>query len=136
MRACPEDTLARPVDYFVTMPAFYRDPEGWRRASAPFFAFEAQATGFAAEYVRSGDPAHARCLLDLLFSWAERDALLAYDTEGNHGQAWFAVQWSAASAGEANSCATSAEDAGSVSTMVSSKSMLRLRATTRRPSVP
>ena len=103
VRACPEDTLARPVDYFVTMPAFYRDPEGWRRASAPFFAFEAQATGFAADYVRSGDPAHARCLLDLLFSWAERDALLAYDTEGNHGQAWFAVQWSAASAGLAYS---------------------------------
>jgi len=100
---CPEDSLARPIDYFVTMPAFYRDREGWRRASAPFFAFEAQATGFAVDYVRSGDPNSAGCLLDLLYSWAERDALMAYDTEGNHGQAWFAVQWTATSAGLAYS---------------------------------
>ena len=100
---CPEETLARPIDYFVTMPAFYQDRVGWRRASQPFFAFEAQATGFAADYVRSGDPKHARCLLDLLLSWAERRALLAFDYEGNHGQAWFAIQWAAASAGLAYS---------------------------------
>jgi poly(beta-D-mannuronate) lyase len=100
---CPEASLARPVDYYVTMPAFYQDPEGWRRASQPLFAFEAQATGFAADYVRAGDPAYARCLVDLLAHWAERRALLAFDYEGNHGQAWYAIQWTAATAGLAYS---------------------------------
>ena len=101
--ACPRETLARPIDYFVTMPAFYRDPEGWRRASRPFFAFEAQATGFAADYVRTGEAAYARCLVGLLAHWAERRALFAFDYEGNHGQAWYAIQWTAASAGLAYS---------------------------------
>ncbi len=100
---CPRDSLARPIDYFVTMPAFYQDPAGWRRASQPFFAFEAQATGFAAGYVRTGSAAYARCLLDLLSQWAARRALLAFDYEGNHGQTWYAVQWSAATAGLAYS---------------------------------
>ncbi len=100
---CPEESLARPIDYFVTIPAFYQDREGWREASAPFFAFEAQVTGFAAHYVRAGEPVHAHCLLNLLSSWADRGALLAFDYEGNHGQAWYAIQWAAATAGLAYS---------------------------------
>lgn len=100
---CPNDSIAPPVDYFLTMPAFYQDPEGWRRASRPLFAFEAQATGFAADYVRTGDPAHARCLVGLLSRWAARRALLAFDYQGNHGQAWYAIQWTAATAGLAYS---------------------------------
>ena len=27
---CPEESLARPIDYFPTIPAFYQDREGWR----------------------------------------------------------------------------------------------------------
>ena len=100
---CSRDSLARPIDYFVIIPAFYQDRAGWRRASKPFFAFEAQATGFAADYVRTGSAAYAHCLLALLSSWAERHALLAFDYEGNHGQAWYAIQWSAATAGLAYS---------------------------------
>jgi poly(beta-D-mannuronate) lyase len=100
---CPEDSLARPIDHFVTIPAFYQDREGWRRASRPFFAFEAQATGFAEAYVRTGAPVHARCLVALLSFWAEWRALLAFDYHGNHGQAWYAIQWSAAAAGLAYS---------------------------------
>lgn len=102
-RPCPRDELAEPVDGVVRVPAFYRDPEGWRRASRPLFAFEAQATGFAADYAKSGDPAYARCLVELLGQWAARGALLAFDYDGNQGQAWYAVQWSAASAGLAYS---------------------------------
>jgi poly(beta-D-mannuronate) lyase len=100
---CPEEPLARPIDYFVTIPAFYQDREGWREASAPFFAFEAQVTGFAANYVLTGEPVHAHCLLNLLASWADRGALLAFDYEGNHGQAWYAIQWATATAGLAYS---------------------------------
>ena len=100
---CPRESLARPIDYFVTMPAFYQDPEGWRHASAPFFAFESQATGFTANYVRTGEAVYAHCLLRLLTYWAERRALLAFDYEGNHGQAWYAIQWAAATAGLAYS---------------------------------
>jgi hypothetical protein len=77
---CPEDSLARPIDHFVTIPAFYQDREGWRRASRPFFAFEAQATGFAEAYVRTGAPVHARCLVALLSFWAERRALTTATT--------------------------------------------------------
>jgi poly(beta-D-mannuronate) lyase len=103
VRPCPRESLARPIDHFVTIPAFYQDQAGWRRASQPFFAFEAQATGFAEAYVRTGAPVHARCLVALLSFWAERQALLAFDYHGNHGQAWYAIQWSAASAGLAYS---------------------------------
>jgi len=95
---CPKESLARPIDYFVIIPALYQDPEGWRRASRPFFAFESQATGFAEAYVRTGAPAHARCLMALLAQWAERRALFAFDYEGNHGQAWYAIQWTVATA--------------------------------------
>ena len=100
---CSEESLARPIDTFVTIPAFYQDREGWREASAPFFAFEAQVTGFAANYVRTGESVHAHCLLNLLSFWADRGALLAFDYEGNHGQAWYAIQWAAATAGLAYS---------------------------------
>lgn len=100
---CPRDQIAEPIAGVVRVPAFYRDPAGWRRASRPLFAFEAQATGFAADYARSGDPAYARCLVELLGHWAARGALLAFDYEADHGQAWFAVQWSTASAGLAYS---------------------------------
>ena len=100
---CPGESLARPIDYFVTIPGFYQDRDGWRQASAPFFAFESQVTGFAAAYARTGDPVHAHCLLELLSSWADRRALLAFDYEGNHGQAWYAIQWAAATAGLAYS---------------------------------
>jgi len=100
---CSRDSLARPIDYFVIMPAYYRDLAGWRQASRPFFAFEAQAAGFAADYVRTGDAVYAHCLLGLLSFWAERRALLAFDYDGNHGQAWYAVQWTAATAGLAYS---------------------------------
>ena len=64
---------------------------------------EVQATGFAEAYVRTGAPVHARCLVALLSFWAERRALLAFDYHGNHGQAWYAIQWSAAAAGLAYS---------------------------------
>jgi poly(beta-D-mannuronate) lyase len=100
---CPRDSLARPIDYFVTMPAYTLDPAGWRQASQPFFAFEAQATGFAADYVRTGSAVYARCLLGLLSFWAERRALLAFDEEENHGRAGEAVQWPPATAGLAYS---------------------------------
>ncbi len=100
---CPRQSLARPIDYFVTIPAFYQDREGWREANAPFFAFEAQVTGFAANYVRTGEPGQAHCLVHLLSSWADRRALLAFDYEGNHGQAWYAIQWATATAGLAYS---------------------------------
>jgi poly(beta-D-mannuronate) lyase len=100
---CPRHALARPIDYYVTMPAFYEDRDGWREASKPFFAFEAQATNFAANYVLSGNPAYARCLIALLSAWADRHALLAFDYDGNHGQAWYAIQWTTATAGLAYS---------------------------------
>ena len=100
---CPSESLAEPADYLITIPAFYQDPEGWRRASKPLFAFEAQATGFAADYVRTGNSAYAQCLVGLLSRWAERHALLAFDYKDNHGQAWYAIQWTATTAGLAYS---------------------------------
>ncbi len=109
---CPRESLAPPIDYFVTIPAFYRDQDGWRRASRPFFAFEAQAAGFAEAYVRTGAPAQARCLAALLSVWAERRALLAFDYHGNHGQAWYAIQWSASAAGLAYSIVRSEPSLG------------------------
>lgn len=101
--SCPEESLAQPIDYFVTIPAFYQDRDGWRQASQPFFAFESQVTGLAAAYARTGEPGPALCLLELLSSWADRRALLAFDYDGNHGQAWYAIQWAAATAGLAYS---------------------------------
>ena len=96
---CPRKTLAQPIDYFITIPAFYKDPEGWRRASRPFFIFESQLIEFASHYVETGNSKYAHCLVGLLSYWAERRALLAFDYEGNHGQAWYAVEWTAATAG-------------------------------------
>jgi poly(beta-D-mannuronate) lyase len=46
---------------------------------------------------------YARCLLRVLGDWAAKDSLTSFDYQGNQGQAWYAVQWTASSAGLAYS---------------------------------
>jgi poly(beta-D-mannuronate) lyase len=99
---CFEQPTPKPVGY-LSMPAYYVDRKGWEAANEPLHAFETRVTDLAALYVLSGDTTYARCLVRVLGDWAAKDSLTHFDYQGNQGQAWYAVEWTASSAGLAYS---------------------------------
>jgi poly(beta-D-mannuronate) lyase len=107
---CLEQPTPKPVDRYLSMPAFYVDRKGWEAANEPLRAFETRVTDLAALYVQSGDTTNARCLLRVLDDWAAKDSLISFDYQGNQGQAWYAVEWTASCAGLAYSIIKGAPD--------------------------
>lgn len=94
------DKLALPViDHELRMPSFYREPEAWRVAIRPLFAFEDAVSDLAGAFVATGDPYFADCLLDLLGKWAAADALSAFHYTPAQPQAWFNIENMLAAAG-------------------------------------
>lgn len=100
---CSKHPMPDPVDYYLVMPAFYKNRSGWLRAWAPLEKFEGYVTGLANLYVTTGKNSYAQCLANVLSEWAEKESLLKFDYEGNDHQAWFAIEWTVSSAGLAYS---------------------------------
>ena len=111
-----EEKLALPViDYELRLPSFYEEPEAWRAAIEPLFAFEDAVSDLAAAFVATDADHFADCLLDLLRTWANADALARFHYEdersARHGSTsrtccsppgwgtrWCGIRWSAAPA--------------------------------------
>ena len=100
---CSILAIPDPVDYYLVMPAFYKNRSGWQRAWAPLQQFEDYVTKMAKLYVTTGKNSYVRCLAKTLSEWAEKESLLSYDYHGNDHQAWFAIEWTTSSAGFAYS---------------------------------
>lgn len=63
--------------------------------------FEDTAAQLANQYVASGQPPYAVCLINHLHRWAKADALMNYTVstkEGASNQAWYQTEWSASAA--------------------------------------
>ena len=63
--------------------------------------FESTAAELANQYVASGDPRYAACLLSHLDRWAQANALTDYTVsteKGASNQAWYQTEWSASAA--------------------------------------
>jgi poly(beta-D-mannuronate) lyase len=76
----------------LRLPSFYDEPEAWRRAIEPLFAFEDAVSELAGGFVATGDPAFADCLIDLLGQWAAADALMRFHHSDDDLQAWFNIE--------------------------------------------
>jgi poly(beta-D-mannuronate) lyase len=88
-----EVMLAVPVvDYELRLPSFYEEPETWRAAIEPLFAFEDAVSDLAGAFVATGADHFAWCLLDLLNTWAQADALARFHYEEDDLQAWFNIE--------------------------------------------
>lgn len=84
---------ARPVlDGELTMPSYYEHPDEWDLTSEPLLQFEQTMSGLSAAWVASGDPYFAECLVDILETWAKRDALVSFEFRRETPQAWFALE--------------------------------------------
>jgi poly(beta-D-mannuronate) lyase len=95
---CSKRAVPDPVDYYLVMPAFYKDRSGWDKANEPLERFERHVTELAELYVTTGKTSYVRCFAKVLREWAEKESLLAFDYQGNDHQAWFAIEWSTSSA--------------------------------------
>jgi poly(beta-D-mannuronate) lyase len=99
---CSKRLIPEPVGY-LSMPAFYENRTGWRKANAPLERFEHHVTHMAELYVTRADNSYAECLAKALNEWAELGSLLSFDYHGNSKQAWYAIAWTASSAAMAYS---------------------------------
>ena len=100
---CSKLPMPKPVDYYLVMPAFYKNRAGWRKANDPLEIFEHHVTHMAELYVTTANNSYAKCLTNVLSEWAEKGSLLSFDYEGNSKQAWFAIEWTTTSAAMAYS---------------------------------
>ena len=66
-------------DQTITIPSFYGDNEGWRKAVTPFRNIEDAVSNLAAGNLVSPERGYADCLVDLLLRWARRDALAKFN---------------------------------------------------------
>jgi poly(beta-D-mannuronate) lyase len=76
----------------LRLPSFYDEPDAWRAAVEPLFAFEDAVSALAGGFVATGDAAFADCLIDLLGQWAEADALMRFHHTDDDLQAWFNIE--------------------------------------------
>jgi poly(beta-D-mannuronate) lyase len=76
----------------LRLPSFYDEPDAWRAAIEPLFAFEDAVSALAGGFVATGDPAFGGCLLDLLGQWAGADALMRFHHTEQDLQAWFNIE--------------------------------------------
>ena len=76
----------------LRLPSFYDEPDAWRAAIEPLFAFEDAVSALAGGFVTTGDPAFGGCLLDLLGQWAAADALMRFHHTEQDLQAWFNIE--------------------------------------------
>ena len=80
------------LDGELTMPSFFEHPDEWDLTSQPLLDFERTMSNLSAAWVASGDPYYANCLVDILETWAKRDALSGFLFRPEHPQAWFALE--------------------------------------------
>ena len=80
------------LDEELTLPSFYDNPDEWDLTAEPLLAFEQMSSDLAGAWVATGDQYYANCLLDVLESWAEKDALLEFDYDLSRPQAWYAIE--------------------------------------------
>jgi poly(beta-D-mannuronate) lyase len=90
--ACAQKLALQVLDHELRLPWLYEEPEAWREAVAPLFAFEDAVSNLAGGFVATGDAAFASCLLDLLAQWAEADALMRFYYDPQELQAWFNIE--------------------------------------------
>lgn len=90
--SCRQKLAIPPLDTKISIPGFYPSPEAWRLASEPIFQFEDSVSKLAGAYVASGDIYYAECLVSFLDKWARNDALMTFDYDTSHPQAWFATE--------------------------------------------
>ncbi len=76
----------------LTLPSFYDNPDEWDLTAEPLLAFEQTSSDLAGAWLATGDHYYANCLLDILESWAEKDALLEFDYDLSRPQAWYAIE--------------------------------------------
>ena len=79
-------------DQTITIPSFYGDNEGWRKAVTPFRNIEDAVSNLAAGNLVSPERGYADCLVDLLLRWARRDALAKFNFSTAYRQGWFQVE--------------------------------------------
>jgi poly(beta-D-mannuronate) lyase len=92
-----------PVDDYRVARVTCEDRRSYQEDTEPLTAFERAITELAALYVSTDDLSYAKGLLRVLRAWADKDALLSFEYNGNHEQAWYAVDWAASAAGFAYS---------------------------------
>ena len=90
--ACVAARRIPKIDFRLRMPAYYTEPEAWREAIKPIFAFEDMMSTLAGAFVALGDPYHGRCLIEVLHEWATADALSDFHYEESDRQAWYNVE--------------------------------------------
>jgi poly(beta-D-mannuronate) lyase len=66
-------------------------------ASQPYYAVQNEAAHGANSYLVTGDPAQARCVLDVIDSWAQARALLDYNASDDPTPTFAEVGWTTAS---------------------------------------
>ena len=66
-------------------------------ASQPYYAVQNEAAHGANSFLVTGDPAQARCVLDVIDAWAQAKALLDYNATDDPTPTFAEVGWTAAS---------------------------------------
>ena len=88
-----DEALAIPVQAgTITLPTFYDDNAGWRKAVKPFWAIENAVSKLAGANLVSPGAGHADCLLRVLLQWARHDAMTAFTLTGENKQGWFQIE--------------------------------------------
>lgn len=83
----------RPVlDGEIALPSRYENPKEWKSTLEPLINFKEAMSNLSAAWVASGDPYYANCLVDILETWAKRDALSNFQFSPERPQAWFATE--------------------------------------------
>jgi len=100
-RDCARQAAPEPVG-FLAIPPFYGDRAGYTAATAPLRHFQNFVTDMAEFYLVTHDAAYARCVVQLLEAWADKESLLHFEY-GSRRQAWYDAVWTTVSAGFAYS---------------------------------
>ena len=75
--ACARQAAPEPVG-FLAIPSFYGDRAGYTAATAPLRQFQNFVTDMSEFYLVTPDAAYARCAVQLLETWANKESLLHF----------------------------------------------------------
>lgn len=87
---------------FLTVPPFYGDRTAYAAATVSLRKFQTLLSDMAEFYFVTQDGSYARCVAQVLESWANKDALLYFERSSGR-QAWYDAVWTTVSAGFAYS---------------------------------
>lgn len=92
------DTEAAPqAPGFLTVPPFYSDRTAYAAATVSLRNFQSFVSDMAEFYLVTQDGRYAQCVAHVLQSWADKDALLYFES-GSGRQAWYDAVWTTVSA--------------------------------------